>query len=82
MTRRAHPEARRGSSVAEITESVRGLIDSGGLAEGAALPTIRRATVELGVNRNTVAVAYEQLAAVGGVLAAELAAVPHSTKGT
>lgn len=65
MTRREHPEAIRGSSAAEIAESIRGLIDSGSLAAGAALPPIRGLAVELGVNRNTVAAAYAQLAAAG-----------------
>ncbi len=65
VTRREHPGAIRGSSAAEIAESIRGLIDSGSLAEGAALPPIRSLGTELGVNRNTVGAAYAQLAAAG-----------------
>ncbi|MEV4729614.1 aminotransferase class I/II-fold pyridoxal phosphate-dependent enzyme [Saccharopolyspora sp. NPDC049426] len=65
MARREHPEAIAGSSAAEIVESIRRLINSGGLAKGAALPPIRGLAADLGVNRNTVAAAYAQLAAAG-----------------
>ena len=54
-----------GSSAAEIAESVRGLIRSGALVAGAPLPPIRQLAGELGVNRNTVAAAYAQLATAG-----------------
>lgn len=65
MARRGHCEAIRGSSAAEIADSIRGLIDSGSLGAGAALPPIRGLAAELGVNRNTVAASYAQLAAAG-----------------
>ncbi len=67
MTWRERPGAIRGSSAAEIAGSIRGLIDSGSLTEGAALPPIRKLATGLGVNRNTVAAAYAQLAAAGSV---------------
>ncbi|MEY8040072.1 GntR family transcriptional regulator [Saccharopolyspora cebuensis] len=65
MTRGELPGLVRGSSAAEIVDSIRRLIDSGGLSSGAALPPIRGLAAELGVNRNTVAAAYAQLAAAG-----------------
>ncbi|MEB3368895.1 aminotransferase class I/II-fold pyridoxal phosphate-dependent enzyme [Saccharopolyspora mangrovi] len=65
MERRGKLGAIGGSSAAEIVESIRRLIDSGSLKEGAALPPIRGLAAELGVNRNTVAAAYAQLAAAG-----------------
>ncbi|GAA1958796.1 aminotransferase class I/II-fold pyridoxal phosphate-dependent enzyme [Amycolatopsis minnesotensis] len=55
----------RGASAAEIVGSVRGLIGSGRLGAGGLLPSIRELAAELGLNRNTVAAAYAQLAAAG-----------------
>ncbi|GAA2358174.1 hypothetical protein GCM10009854_40660 [Saccharopolyspora halophila] len=65
MAWRERTEAIGGSSAAEIVESIRGLIDSGSLSEGTALPPIRGLAAVLGVNRNTVAAAYAQLASAG-----------------
>ncbi|WP_436530960.1 aminotransferase class I/II-fold pyridoxal phosphate-dependent enzyme [Actinoplanes sp. HUAS TT8] len=56
-----------GNTAAEIARSVRGLVHAGELPAGAALPAIRELAVRLGVNRNTVAAAYAQLATAGVV---------------
>ena len=55
----------QGTSAAEIVESVRGLVGAGRLTSGSVLPPIRGLAAGLGVNRNTVAAAYAQLAAAG-----------------
>lgn len=55
----------RGTSAAEIVESVRDLVGAGQLTSGSALPPIRGLAADLGVNRNTVAAAYAQLATAG-----------------
>lgn len=47
---------------AQIEEQIRGLIDAGQLQPGEQLPTIRRMASDLGVNYNTVARAYRELA--------------------
>ncbi|GAA4189416.1 aminotransferase class I/II-fold pyridoxal phosphate-dependent enzyme [Microbacterium oryzae] len=57
-----------GHSAAEIAESVRGLIERGALAPGAALPSVRALAESLGVNRNTAVAAYRQLAQAGLVV--------------
>jgi len=49
----------------QIAERIRDDIASGRLAEGDQLPTIRALAQELRVNRDTVALAYEELAAAG-----------------
>lgn len=51
--------------VRQITDSLRVLFVEGQLAPGAALPSVRRVAMELGVHFNTVAEAYRQLAAEG-----------------
>jgi DNA-binding transcriptional MocR family regulator len=56
-----------GASAAEIVASVRSLVARGGLAEGAVLPPVRVLAEQLGLNRNTVAAAYRQLAERGVV---------------
>jgi GntR family transcriptional regulator/MocR family aminotransferase len=48
-----------------IADRVRGEINSGQLSPGARLPTIRALAAELGVHRDTVALAYEELAREG-----------------
>lgn len=60
-------DAIRGRTAAELVVSVRTLIDTGHFGAGAALPPIRALATRLGVNRNTVAAAYAQLAAAGVV---------------
>ena len=60
-----------GSTAAEISESVRDLVESGALAPGDQLPPVRALAARLGVNRNTVLAAYRALvtariAATGG----------------
>jgi GntR family transcriptional regulator/MocR family aminotransferase len=49
--------------VVQITRSLRAAIVSGTLRPGAALPATRTLAAELGVSRNTVVTAYEQLCA-------------------
>lgn len=61
------PPGITGDSAGEIASSVRALIDGGVLHASDPLPSIRTLATELGVNRNTVAAAYAQLAASGMV---------------
>ncbi|MGX4806015.1 MocR-like pyridoxine biosynthesis transcription factor PdxR [Bradyrhizobium guangdongense] len=51
--------------VAQLTSQLRSLIAAGRLAKGRALPSSRRLASDLGVSRNTVTYAFEQLAAEG-----------------
>lgn len=53
------------STVREIYQSLRRAIESGALAEGEALPTMRALADRLGVNCNTVAAAYQRLVQSG-----------------
>jgi GntR family transcriptional regulator len=45
----------------QIVDGVKALIASGELHEGMALPSVRQVANDLGVNLNTIAVAYRQL---------------------
>ncbi len=45
----------------QIVDGVKALIASGELREGMALPSVRQVAGDLGVNLNTIAVAYRQL---------------------
>ena len=54
-----------GTTAAGIAASVRDLVGMGRLSGGDALPPIRSLSQELGVNRNTVAAAYQLLVAAG-----------------
>lgn len=45
----------------QIVDGVKALIASGDLKEGTPLPTVRQVAQDLGVNLNTIAVAYRQL---------------------
>lgn len=54
-----------GTSAAEIAGSVRDQVASGELAPGAMLPPVRTLAADLGVNRNTVALAYRRLVEAG-----------------
>jgi DNA-binding transcriptional MocR family regulator len=58
----------RGSSASEIADSLRALVEQGGLRSGDALPPVRTLAESLGVNRNTVAAAYRQLTIAGLVV--------------
>jgi GntR family transcriptional regulator len=49
----------------QITDGVKRLIAAGELAVGAALPSVRALATQLGINPNTVAKAYAELAADG-----------------
>jgi 2-aminoadipate transaminase len=61
-------EKNSGQSVyRQIASHIRTQIEQGALTEGFRLPPIRSLSVELGVNRDTVALAYETLAAEGWV---------------
>lgn len=51
--------------MAQLTSQLRKLIASGRLGKGRALPSSRRLASDLGVSRNTVSYAFEQLAAEG-----------------
>lgn len=51
--------------VAQLTGQLRSLIAAGRLGKGRALPSSRRLASDLGVSRNTVTYAFEQLAAEG-----------------
>ncbi|QNP68597.1 aminotransferase class I/II-fold pyridoxal phosphate-dependent enzyme [Streptomyces roseirectus] len=54
-----------GTTAAEIAGSVRDQVASGDLAPGTPLPPVRALCAELGVNRNTVALAYRRLVEAG-----------------
>ena len=54
-----------GASAAEIVGSVRSLVARGVLQDGSLLPPVRALADQLGLNRNTVAAAYRQLAERG-----------------
>jgi DNA-binding transcriptional MocR family regulator len=58
----------RGSSASEIADSLRAIVERGGLRSGDALPPVRTLAESLGVNRNTVAAAYRQLTVAGLVV--------------
>lgn len=64
-----------GRTATEIAEAIRGLVERGDLAPGAALPPVRTLADALGVNRNTAVAAYRQLALAG-------LAVSHGRAGT
>lgn len=55
----------RGTTAADIAGSVRDQVASGELAPRAVLPPVRALAAELGVNRNTVALAYRRLVEAG-----------------
>ncbi|WP_427917381.1 aminotransferase class I/II-fold pyridoxal phosphate-dependent enzyme [Streptomyces sp. cg40] len=72
----------RGVTAAEIAGSVRDQVASGELAPRTSLPPVRTLAAELGVNRNTVALAYRRLVEAGvaetrGRGGTVVAAVPH-----
>jgi GntR family transcriptional regulator len=52
----------------QIVDGVKTLIARGDLREGAALPSVRQVAGDLGVNLNTIAVAYRQLQEEGLLL--------------
>lgn len=54
-----------GTTAAEIAGSVRDQVAAGALAPRAVLPSVRALAAELGVNRNTVALAYRRLVEAG-----------------
>jgi GntR family transcriptional regulator len=45
----------------QIVDGIKALIARGDLREGTALPSLRRVATSLGVNLNTIAIAYRQL---------------------
>lgn len=49
----------------QLAEGLKALIARGDLAEGVTLPPVRQLAADLGVNLNTVAVAYRQLQSEG-----------------
>lgn len=58
----------KGATASDIADSVRHQIDTGALAPGASLPTVRALAEQLAVNRNTVSAAYLSLARAGVVV--------------
>lgn len=51
----------------QIVDGVKSLIARGDLREGMALPSVRQVAADLGVNLNTIAIAYRQLQEQGFV---------------
>lgn len=49
----------------QVADEIKALIARGELREGAQLPPVRQIAADLGVNLNTIAVAYRELAAEG-----------------
>jgi GntR family transcriptional regulator len=49
----------------QVAEGIRALIARGELKEGASLPPVRQLAADLGVNLNTIAVAYRELQGEG-----------------
>ena len=45
----------------QIVDGIKALIAGGALGEGAALPPVRQLAADLGVNLNTIAIAYREL---------------------
>lgn len=45
----------------QVADEIKGLIAAGELPEGTSLPPVRQVAADLGVNLNTIAVAYRQL---------------------
>ncbi|RIU03236.1 aminotransferase class I/II-fold pyridoxal phosphate-dependent enzyme [Mycobacteroides abscessus] len=71
-----------GTTASAIASSIRDLVLRGDFAPGHVLPPIRALASELGVNRNTVAAAYQQLVTAGvaqarGRLGTAIASVPE-----
>ena len=62
-------QAISGRTGAEITASVRALVDRGDLAPGDPLPPVRVLAARLGIHRNTAVAAYRMLARSGVVIA-------------
>ena len=58
----------RGTTAADIADSVRALRERGVLRPGSTLPPVRELAATLGVNRNTAVAAYRQLAQAGLVV--------------
>jgi DNA-binding transcriptional MocR family regulator len=58
-----------GSTAIEIADCIRALVQSGDYQPGEALPPVRELAETLGVNRNTVAAAYQRLTKAGLALA-------------
>ncbi|UTY57207.1 transcriptional regulator PtsJ [Massilia sp. erpn] len=54
-----------GKTAADIFDSIRMLTQTGALTAGQELPTVRDLAATLGVNRNTISMAYKRLAAAG-----------------
>ncbi|ABP62818.1 transcriptional regulator PtsJ [Enterobacter sp. 638] len=57
-----------GKTAGDIFEQIRAMIQAGELVPGMMLPTLRELAGELGINRNTVALAYKRLTDAGFVI--------------
>ena len=66
MDLRVDPRSPEPASV-QVRQGVVGLVESGALAPGARLPTVRHLATDLGLAANTVAKAYRELEAAGVV---------------
>ncbi|MDO8068352.1 transcriptional regulator PtsJ [Janthinobacterium sp. SUN206] len=55
----------KGKTAAQLFDSIRALTQAGELPPGQALPTVRELAATLGVNRNTVSLAYKRLVTAG-----------------
>lgn len=72
----------------QVADGIRALIARGELQEGAALPPVRQLAADLGVNLNTIAVAYRELQSDGlltvkhgsGAVVTSRRAVEHSAE--
>src|SRR5689334_21780792 len=70
----------------QVAEGIRSLIARGELKEGATLPPVRQLAADLGVNLNTIAVAYRELQSEGlltvkhdsGAVVASRTTIEHS----
>ncbi|MBM3796114.1 MAG: GntR family transcriptional regulator [Acidobacteria bacterium] len=65
----------------QIVDQIRHLLVTGALRAGAALPSVRRLAVDLGVHHNTVAKAYRTLAEEGWLRSAQGKAVQVVERG-
>lgn len=57
-----------GKTAGNIFDQIRAMIQAGELVPGMVLPTLRDLAGELGINRNTIALAYKRLTDAGFVI--------------
>ena len=66
----------------QVADQVRGLVSSGALVAGTALPSVRRLAGDLGVNLNTIARAYRLLESEGFLVIRDRAGVTVAAPAT